>query len=134
MRLRCLDPRDQQYPWYGARGIRVCDEWRESFDAFLRDVGPRPSPSHSLDRIENDGNYEPGNVRWATKQEQALNTRRNVWLRLGDQVRLLADWSLAVRISPATLRARVLRGWTDEEVLTTPIGSRRRYLEARGGG
>jgi hypothetical protein len=75
MKNRCFKPQDKQYPNYGGRGIRVCDEWRNSFEAFFDHVGPRPSSDHSIDRINNDGNYEPGNVRWATPEEQARNTR-----------------------------------------------------------
>ena len=76
MRRRCNNPDDTGYKNYGGRGISVCPQWEE-FSQFLIDVGPRPSPQHSLDRYpNNDGNYEPGNVRWATRSEQAQNTRR----------------------------------------------------------
>lgn len=74
---RCTNPNNKQWLNYGGRGIRVCDLWRLSYRAFYEHVGSRPSPLHSLDRIDNDGNYEPGNVRWATAQEQGLNRRRN---------------------------------------------------------
>lgn len=71
---RCYNRKSRNYPRYGARGIRVCPEWRRDFLAFFAHVGPRPSPQHSLDRFpDNDGNYEPGNVRWATAEEQARN-------------------------------------------------------------
>lgn len=75
MRQRCANPRASGYRHYGGRGIRVCDEWEHSFAAFLECVGPRPSPEHSIDRIDVDGHYEPGNVRWATINEQASNRR-----------------------------------------------------------
>lgn len=75
MKGRCLNETDARYADYGGRGIIVCDRWVESFAAFLADMGPRPSKSHSIDRIDNDGGYEPSNCRWATDQEQSLNKR-----------------------------------------------------------
>jgi hypothetical protein len=72
---RCENPNHHAYDRYGGRGIRVCPEWRSDFAAFLRDVGRRPRPELSLDRIDNNGNYEAGNVRWATAKEQAANRR-----------------------------------------------------------
>ena len=77
IRRRCLDPMDSKYADYGGRGITVCARWagRDSFPNFMRDIPPRPSSKHTLDRINNDGNYEPGNVRWATKKQQANNRR-----------------------------------------------------------
>lgn len=73
MKQRCQNPRNSRYHRYGGRGITVCPEWLDSFDAFLAHVGPRPSKGYSLERINNNGNYEPGNVKWATHQQQALN-------------------------------------------------------------
>jgi hypothetical protein len=72
---RCHNPNYQNYKWYGARGISVCDRWR-SYENFINDMGPAPSKGHSLDRVNNDGNYEPGNCKWSTQKEQANNMRR----------------------------------------------------------
>jgi len=85
---RCYNPDGVNYPYWGARGITVCDRWRDSFEAFLEDMGPRPSKRHQIDRVDNDGNYEPGNCRWATVQQQALNRRtsklKNIVIEAGD--------------------------------------------------
>jgi hypothetical protein len=75
---RCREPRRKDWPRYGGRGITVCAQWVESFAQFLADVGPRPAPGYSIDRINNNGNYEPGNVRWATSSQQALNRRPRI--------------------------------------------------------
>ena len=77
MKRRCFNPNEQNYAYYGGRGITICPEWAESFETFYRDMGPRPSDDLSIDRIDVDGNYEPGNCRWATATEQSSNQRRS---------------------------------------------------------
>lgn len=93
LKQRCSNPKDRAFKNYGGRGIHVCAKWRTSFTAFLADVGPRPDPKLTLDRINNDGNYEPGNVRWATRSQQMLNTRlsREDRVRLG-QINAAKRW------------------------------------------
>lgn len=77
IKSRCLNPNVKQYKDYGGRGIEICERWRDNFAAFYADMGPRPSRLHSIDRIDNDGHYEPGNCRWATFADQGTNKRTN---------------------------------------------------------
>jgi hypothetical protein len=88
---RCHSPADRSYARYGAKGVRVCDEWRGSFENFLAYMGPRPA-GLTLDRINSRGNYEPGNVRWATYKQQARNTSRNHLHTIDGVTRCLAEW------------------------------------------
>lgn len=77
MKTRCLNPNSDSFKYYGGAGVTVCERWKNDFEAFQSDIGPRPSPLHTLDRVDPFGNYEPGNVRWATKAEQRANQRRS---------------------------------------------------------
>lgn len=110
MLYRCLNPKNSDYKRWGGRGIVVCARWRESFDAFLADVGMRPGPDYSLDRNDNNGPYEPGNVRWATKREQTRNMRSNRWLEVGGERKLLSDVAREMSVRPSTLWHRLRRG------------------------
>lgn len=108
-KTRCFNRKDRKYPDYGGRGITVCAAWRDSFEAFFRDMGPRPSPLHSLDRIDSDGHYEPGNCRWATLDVQN-NNRRNVRRVLVNGERLaLADAARRLGVEYAALKSRLRR-------------------------
>ena len=119
MKKRCFDPASNAYSNYGGRGIRVCDEWLDDFPAFLAHVGKRPSVRHSIDRIDNNGNYEPGNVRWATKLQQANNCRDNHLLTVNGQTHTLAQWARMADISPTSLLHRLARGWDLEQAIKT---------------
>lgn len=120
IKQRCGNPNHSHYAYYGARGITVCQEWRDSYEVFLAHVGRRPSAKHQLDRINNDGNYEPGNVRWATKTEQMNNRRNNHFVEWNGQRRTIAQWSQALGVPFARIRTRLKRGWSIERTLTTP--------------
>jgi hypothetical protein len=114
---RCYNPNADKYEYYGGRGISVCARWRESFSAFLEDMGPRPSPKHQLDRKDNDGNYEKANCRWATRIEQANNKRSNHLLTLDGRTQSVASWGRELGISGRTIITRLRRGWTVDRAL-----------------
>ena len=119
---RCTNPRVKQWMDYGGRGITVCTRW-QIFDSFLQDMGPRPSPQHSLDRYPDmNGNYEPGNVRWATPLEQHANTRRNVFFTIHGVTHHLREWIRLYDKSPGIVQGRLERGWSIERALTQPPG------------
>lgn len=116
---RCTNPRHPKWPRYGGRGIKVCHEWRHNSKAFIAYMGPRPSPKHSLDRINNDGNYEPGNVQWATRQQQQRNTIQNIFIELAGTRRPLWQWLEYFNLKRSTFERRIERGWPIEKALTT---------------
>ena len=121
MRRSCYDTDYKDYPRYGGRGIRVCDEWLHDFTAFLSYVGNRPSRSHSIDRFpNNNGNYEPGNVRWATQKEQARNRRTCAMLTHNGTTLSLVEWSDSTGIPYKLLKSRHRLNWPAEQILATP--------------
>lgn len=121
MRRRCLNPRSKGWKNYGGRGITVCEAWLNSFETFLADVGPRPSPEHSIERKEVDGNYEPGNVIWATYSEQMNNMRKSVKITLNGITRTVAGWSRLLKVNQFTVYDRLDAGWDPERALTEPV-------------
>lgn len=123
MKQRCENPKDRQYSLYGARGISVCDRWSKSFQDFLSDVEPRPD-GHSLDRINNDGNYSPENVRWATGSEQLANTRRTRKVVIQGKQMCLREVSSQYGIAYSTLLQRLKAGLSVDEAVSKPIDVR----------
>ena len=120
MKARCSNSNHKDYPLYGGAGIKVCDRWG-LFDNFLADVGLKPSAIHQIDRVNNAGNYEPDNCRWATPQEQANNRRSNRLITYGGKTQTLAQWAREIGVQQATLHARMRYGWTFERIVTTPL-------------
>jgi hypothetical protein len=120
---RCECERDKDYADYGGRGIRVCVLWRRDFAAFLAHIGPRPGRGYSLDRIDVNGHYEPGNVRWASQTEQHRNKRNNRLLTLNGVTKCVGEWAVITGINYTTLKERLRRGWSPERTLTTPVQS-----------
>lgn len=118
MKERCLNPNHPSYHRYGGRGITVCQEWKDSFRAFFRDVGPRPSDDHTIERIDNNKGYFKENCKWATRREQASNTRRNVYHEHDGQVETQTGWARKTGINQVTISQRIKRGWSVEDALT----------------
>lgn len=120
MHRRCSDPKSVAYRKYGGRGIKVCSEW-DDIRAFYRDVGPRPSTKHSLDRIDGNGNYEPGNVRWATAAQQLDNRRITVVATAFGRTQKLSEWEAQTGIPRELIYTRIKKkGWSAEEAVSIP--------------
>lgn len=130
MLRRCHSPKSKEFKWYGARGIAVCDRWRfgengsAGIHLFVLDMGPKPFPRAEVDRIDNNGNYEPGNCRWATRKTQLANTRRNRRITFDGIGRTVAEWCDHTHIKRGTLMHRLNKGWSVKDALTKPVDKR----------
>ena len=123
MKARCLNPNDKDYPDYGGRGISVCERWL-SFDNFFEDMG-HPPPKTELDRLDNDGNYEPSNCAWRSKPEQSRNRRCNVLLTYLGRTQCMQDWANELGIHVTTIASRLKAGRPHHEALSkTPLKPR----------
>lgn len=125
---RCENPKASVFAYYGGRGISVCERWRHSFENFFADMGLKPTPKHSIDRIDTNGNYEPSNCRWATHTEQMRNTRRNVYWTYNGESLCLSEWAERYKINQETLRNRLERGESLGDALTRPVACNNRHL------
>ena len=117
---RCHSPNSTSYKYYGAKGITVCKRWRDSFETFCADMGPRPH-GREIERIDNDGPYSPQNCRWATRREQAQNKSNSRLLTYEGRTQTMAAWARDLGVHPSALLYRLNKpGWTLEQALTTP--------------
>lgn len=119
---RCCNHSNASYGNYGGRGIIVCERWRTSFEAFYADMGPKPAGNRiSIERLNNNGHYEPGNCKWATMNEQQRNTRNSVLLTFRGRTQCIAAWAEELGIKRSTLAARIRRGWSVERALAERV-------------
>jgi hypothetical protein len=118
---RCTNERNPSYARYGGRGITVCERWLNSVEAFVKDMGKRPGDGYSLDRIDNNGNYEPENCRWANANEQTNNRSNTAHIFFNGQYLPLTEWARKMGIDYRVVHSRIRRGWTIEAALTKPI-------------
>lgn len=121
MRDRCENQNDPAWPRYGGRGIQV--KFR-SLEEFVAHLGKRPTPEHSVDRINNDGHYEPGNVRWATRQEQRNNRRDSILYEINGVRDTMSGWASKIGIRPSSVAYRIKAGWPLEKALTMPASKK----------
>ncbi len=122
MKQRCNYPKHNRYSRYGGRGIKVCDRWNSSFLSFLDDMGYKPSPLYSLDRIDNNGDYEPSNCRWVLPIDQANNVSNNVFVEYIGENLTIRQWSERTGIKYKTLRQRLfVYNWPIDKALTLTV-------------
>lgn len=117
MLQRCTNSRSTNYHRYGGRGIRVCKRWLK-FENFYKDMGPRPSLRHSIERKKNNKGYGPSNCKWATRIQQANNTRRNVYVVIDGRIQTIAEWTAEAGLNRNTIQKRLKRGWSGAQLLT----------------
>lgn len=115
---RCTNPKNRAFKDYGSRGIKVCERWMNGPDAFISDMGLKPSQKHTLERKDNNGNYEPSNCVWATPREQSLNKRNTKMISIDGVLYPVVTISPAFGLNPKTVYSRLSRGWTDMEALS----------------
>lgn len=126
MKQRCTSPSSSYWYRYGGRGIKVCERW-QSFENFYADLGEPPSKQHSLGRIDNDGDYEPSNVRWETLEQQNNNKVLNHKVTIDGVTKTLTQWAEENGLKPSTVMSRVSYGWSDYDAVTLPSKRGQRY-------
>ena len=121
MHTRCYNAKRKEFKNYGGRGIVICNRWRESFENFLADMGHRPSPNHSIERYDNDGNYEPGNCKWATDTEQSNNRRTNVNVTINGVTKTASQWANEYGVQATTVLLRHRQGHRGEALFKSTV-------------
>jgi hypothetical protein len=121
MKQRCFNPNSKNYKHYGGRGIKVCDRWVNSFENFYNDMGAKPSKEHSIDRINNDGNYEPGNCRWATNIEQQRNRTNSRLIKIDGKAKTVSEWAEITGVSKYVIRQRLDKGVKTKELIAPVV-------------
>lgn len=119
MKSRCFNENSPRYKDYGGRGITVCDRWKSKFTNFLEDMGEPPSSKHSIDRKDVNGNYEPGNCRWATTEEQSLNRRNSKLITINGVTKNQITWAKELKMSSGKLKTRLELGWDIKRITQT---------------
>jgi len=127
MKNRCFNPNYHRYSDWGGRGITVCDRWL-NFENFLADMGTKPSPKHSLDRIDNNADYSPENCRWATKAEQDNNRRSNRLITIACVTLTIAQWAKKTGFNANVIHDRLKDGWSEFDAVMTPIDGKIRLI------
>jgi len=125
MKTRCFNKNSKDYVGYGGRGITVCDKWSNSFDEFFKDMGEKPTNSHQIDRIDNDGDYEPSNCRWTTLKENCRNRRSNIFLTYEGVTKTVVEWAEDLGVSRHTIAHRLRNDWDIASTVTTPAYGKR---------
>lgn len=125
IKARCYNTAHPHYLHYGGSGITMCDEWQDDFSAFYRDMGPRPSPEHSIDRRENDKGYDKDNCHWTDDIAQANNRSNNIRYTFDGETKTLAEWCLELNLNYHTVYSRLQQGWDFEKAITKPIRPKR---------
>lgn len=128
MMVRCYNQKGVSYPLYGGRGIKVCKRWHK-FENFYKDMGNKPGPKYSIDRIDNSKGYNKKNCRWATQKEQCNNTRKNVTFNYNGKTQNMGEWASELGISKVTIHYRLKSGWSVEKALSTAPRGKRTMLK-----
>lgn len=129
---RCTNPKNTYYSRYGGRGIKICDRWRNSFDAFLEDMGRAPTKNHTVGRLDNEGDYEPGNCEWQTRKVQQNNRSNTHYIEVDGKQVSRGELAESMGLTISQLVTRMKHNWTAEEMKSTPVKPHWRHLTFNG--